>query len=420
MGNARNAIASARENDMKNYRESVKLTVWYGSLPESNGKTNWTAILHNGDIASGMTIDQSEYPERVRYAADRVRWLIGELGKEPWILDYDADKHSGYVAPAPITSSPDAARDQEERETDEYVIKRLSEILAGVAVALKGPELPLHRHGYQDLVDIANALKLELELYRANAVSPAPIASAEEAAPTAADILANQMQFGADMAAKYSRVCRELAALKAVAPDEDSVKRALATYNSEYCLQRAAGVGGGEAELIAMTKVLSTHPAAEQPSRAEAEEGMPPHHQGLTRHQCNAIEYFVTQMRDEPTAVYVDMLDGFRDYINSLVADTSSSAAAPESARLVERLRKVHATLGWPEYAEAIDALESLSLENQRLRVDAERYRWLRDEANRSYVEFGVYGGAAISAPSADHLDEEVDAARSQSDKEKP
>jgi hypothetical protein len=83
--------------------------------------------------------------------------------------------------PAPITSSPDAVRNQEERETDEYVIKRLSEILAGVAVALKGPELPLHRHGYQDLVDIANALKLEVELYRANAVSPAPIASAEEA-----------------------------------------------------------------------------------------------------------------------------------------------------------------------------------------------------------------------------------------------
>jgi hypothetical protein len=76
------------------------LTVWYGSMPESNGKTNWTAILHKGDIASGMTIDRSEYPDRVRYAADHVRWLIGELTEEPWILDYDADKHSGYVPPA--------------------------------------------------------------------------------------------------------------------------------------------------------------------------------------------------------------------------------------------------------------------------------------------------------------------------------
>jgi hypothetical protein len=77
------------------------LAVWYGPMPESNGKTNWTAILHKGDIASGMTIARSEYPDRVRYEADHVRWLIGELAVEPWILDYDADKHSGYTAPQP-------------------------------------------------------------------------------------------------------------------------------------------------------------------------------------------------------------------------------------------------------------------------------------------------------------------------------
>lgn len=81
------------------------LAVWYGPMPESNGKTNWTAILHNGDIASGMTLDRSEYPDRVRYEADRARWLIGELAEEPWILDYDADKHSGYVAPQQVAES---------------------------------------------------------------------------------------------------------------------------------------------------------------------------------------------------------------------------------------------------------------------------------------------------------------------------
>jgi hypothetical protein len=77
-----------------------KLTVWYGSMPESNGKTNWTAILHRGDISEGITLDRSEHPDRVRYEADRVRYLIGEIDKKPCILDYDADKHSGYVAPA--------------------------------------------------------------------------------------------------------------------------------------------------------------------------------------------------------------------------------------------------------------------------------------------------------------------------------
>lgn len=78
-----------------------ELTVWYGSMPESNGKTNWTAILHRkGEgIQDGMTIDRSEYPGRVLYAADRVRYLIGEKADRPYILDYDTDTHSGYVEP---------------------------------------------------------------------------------------------------------------------------------------------------------------------------------------------------------------------------------------------------------------------------------------------------------------------------------
>lgn len=76
-----------------------KLMVFYGSLPESNGKHNYTAILHRGDISKGITIERNEYPDRVRYEADRLRWLIGELDQEPWVLDYDADKHSGYVGP---------------------------------------------------------------------------------------------------------------------------------------------------------------------------------------------------------------------------------------------------------------------------------------------------------------------------------
>lgn len=81
--------------------EPVALTVWYGAMPESNGKSNWTAILYRrgGDIADGITIARSEYPDRVRYEADRMKYLIGESANEPFILDYDADKHSGYVAP---------------------------------------------------------------------------------------------------------------------------------------------------------------------------------------------------------------------------------------------------------------------------------------------------------------------------------
>lgn len=79
-----------------------ELTVWYGPTPESNGRSNFTAILmrKGGDVADGHTIDRSEYPDRVRYEADRVRYLIGDLPDKPCILDYDAEKHSGYEPPA--------------------------------------------------------------------------------------------------------------------------------------------------------------------------------------------------------------------------------------------------------------------------------------------------------------------------------
>jgi hypothetical protein len=88
-----------------------ELTVWYGSMPETNGKANWTAILHRKEecLSTGITIDRSEYPERVRYEADRVRHIIGELKEEPDILAYDADAHSGYVPPAaqPVQVPPE-------------------------------------------------------------------------------------------------------------------------------------------------------------------------------------------------------------------------------------------------------------------------------------------------------------------------
>lgn len=65
------------------------LKVWFGQMPESCGRTNWTAILRgNGE---NYTIDRSEFPDRVRYAADCVRHIIGELPEKPYILDYKGD-----------------------------------------------------------------------------------------------------------------------------------------------------------------------------------------------------------------------------------------------------------------------------------------------------------------------------------------
>lgn len=69
-------------------------------MPETNGKTNYTAMLHRvGDFTSGITLAVSEYPDRVRYEADRMRYMLGVIEQEPCILDYDANKHSGYKGP---------------------------------------------------------------------------------------------------------------------------------------------------------------------------------------------------------------------------------------------------------------------------------------------------------------------------------
>lgn len=77
-----------------------ELSVFYGPMPESNGKSNFTAILYRGDdISGGFTFARSEYPDRVRYEADCMRHIIGQLAEEPDILTYDAEKHSGYAAP---------------------------------------------------------------------------------------------------------------------------------------------------------------------------------------------------------------------------------------------------------------------------------------------------------------------------------
>jgi hypothetical protein len=86
--------------------EPAALTVWEGAMPESNGKSNFTVILHTGDLTEGICVYRSEYPDRARYEADCFRYLIGDpaFPEKPFICDYDADKHSGYVKPG--TSQP--------------------------------------------------------------------------------------------------------------------------------------------------------------------------------------------------------------------------------------------------------------------------------------------------------------------------
>lgn len=119
--------------------QQPELTVWYGSMPETNGKTNWTAILHRkGEcISTGITIDRSEYPDRVRYEADSMRYLIGELPDEPDILTYDDKKHSGYVEQSAPVAVPSGYRLQPISEYDAMCAAMLK---AGPVTAATVPE----------------------------------------------------------------------------------------------------------------------------------------------------------------------------------------------------------------------------------------------------------------------------------------
>ncbi len=78
--------------------KSEPLTVRLISFPESNGKSNWTAMFVRAqpwdglmNNAGGITIDRGECWNRVAYSAERARFLLGERATEPSIMDYCKD-----------------------------------------------------------------------------------------------------------------------------------------------------------------------------------------------------------------------------------------------------------------------------------------------------------------------------------------
>lgn len=55
---------------------------------------------------------------------------------------------------------------QESDDADHHTIMRMGELLAGVAVALKGQEEARKRHGYQDLPQLVQAKVFEIEILK--------------------------------------------------------------------------------------------------------------------------------------------------------------------------------------------------------------------------------------------------------------
>ena len=74
-------------------KEENKVRLWFGSMPESNGKKNYTAILYfrKSGLLSGptFTLERSEFENRVRWSADYLQWMLDGApeGKMPDITD---------------------------------------------------------------------------------------------------------------------------------------------------------------------------------------------------------------------------------------------------------------------------------------------------------------------------------------------
>lgn len=107
-----------------------------------------------------------------------------------------------------------------ENEESQSVIDSLAKVLAEIAVALKGEELPLHRHGYHDLPELVAVLKLENELRKAESEQFKAVAFDQEAGRQAMEGEIARLK------AENERLRADYAALSTFNPEWDRVAAA--------------------------------------------------------------------------------------------------------------------------------------------------------------------------------------------------
>lgn len=96
-------------------------------------------------------------------------------------------------------------------DEDAFVIHRMGELLARVAVAVNGVEPPLRRWSYHDLPELVEKLVLELELHRAKETAAAPADGQELPAlppsDNAGDYVHDVQVYTVDETTQYGRAC---------------------------------------------------------------------------------------------------------------------------------------------------------------------------------------------------------------------
>jgi len=138
---------------------SSEQTPTYGRVDYQAGYNALNEFIRDFEIDSG---------EGVYFPNDQERFVIEQFVLELMNND-DAKEFIAVNFTTRISASPlaEAASNDE----DAYVIDRLAKLLASVCIALKGEAPELHLHSFHDIVEVATALKLELDLYRAQAVA---------------------------------------------------------------------------------------------------------------------------------------------------------------------------------------------------------------------------------------------------------
>lgn len=152
------------------------------AAPKAGGVDDERAECDGGTCGLGGYCDECPKMAAVTGSVDNERKAFEAWARE---LGYNLTKlPSGeYVFPAArgawegwdARHKMAAAKDgQEPRSVDqaaeaaeaEYTIQRLGELLARVAVAVKGPEAARHRHSYHDLPELVETAMIELEIFR--------------------------------------------------------------------------------------------------------------------------------------------------------------------------------------------------------------------------------------------------------------
>jgi hypothetical protein len=110
------------------------------------------------------------------------------------------------------------------------------------------------------------------------------------------------------------------------------------------------------------------------------------------------------------------------DDIRALVERLRTAVGDGDAIYLANRCTEAGTAL-----ATLLSQVKTLTLENQRLRLDAQRYRWLRNEANKepAAAPFVFFCDPNlplrwVDAIYGEQLDADIDAARAQIDKERP